>query len=76
MGDADFSRLQAVLVHDVLLGGEHEPDGFVVDRAVFGVGLVVIPNEGFLGGRLFLLLLLRVDVSQKCGGSFLDLRCG
>lgn len=74
MRNANFSRLQAVLVDDVLFGGEHEPYGLVMNGAVFGVGLVIISYESFLGRGLFLLLLFRIDMSQQCGGSFLNLK--
>lgn len=62
--NADFSGLQTVLVHDVLLSGEDEPDGFVVKRCAFFI-LVIVSNQGLLGRILFLFFLLRLDVSQK-----------
>ena len=72
--EADFSRLQAVLVHHVLLGGEDKPHGFIVQRCVLVIGLIVVANQSLLRRRLFLLVLAGLDVSQQCGGSFLDLR--
>lgn len=65
MRDADFSGFQTVLVHDVLLGGKDEPNGFVVKRCVFFI-FVIISNQGLLSRILFLFFLLRLDVSQKC----------
>jgi hypothetical protein len=74
VGDADLPRLQAVLVHDVLLGGEHEPDGFIVEgRIVVGV-VIVVSNEGLLGRCLFLLVLFRFDVPEEGRRSSGDLR--
>lgn len=74
MRDADFAGLQAVLVDNVLLGGEHEPNRLIVDWDVLCVGIFVISDEGLLRRCLLLLLLFGIDVSQKRGGSFLDLR--
>lgn len=65
MGDGDFSGLQTVLVHDVLFGGEDEPNGFVVKRRVLLLILVIIANKCLFGRRLFLFLLLRFDVSYE-----------
>lgn len=65
MGNGDFSGLQTVLVHDVLFGGEDEPDGFVVKRRVLLLVLVIIANQGLLCRRLFLFLLLRFDMSYE-----------
>lgn len=65
MGDGDFSGLQTVLVHDVLFGGEDEPDGFVLKRRVLLLIFVIIANKCLFGRRLFLLLLLRFYVSYE-----------
>ena len=70
--DADFSGLQSVLVDYMLLGGENEPDGFVLGRAVLAIG-VIVANQGLLCASLLLFLLRRLDVLQQRGGSFEDL---
>ena len=57
VGDADFAGLQAVLVHNVLFGGEHKPDGFVVKGRVLVVIFVIISNQSFLCRSLFFFLL-------------------
>lgn len=53
----------------MLLGGENEPDGFALGRAVLVIGIIVA-NKSFLGGSLLLFLLGRLDVLQQRGGSF------
>lgn len=70
--DGYFSGFQTVLVHDVLLGGQDEPDGFVVKRCVFFI-LVIVSNQGLLGRILFLFFLFRFDLSQKGRRSSADL---
>lgn len=55
--DADLSGLQAVLVDNVLLCGEDEPDSLVVDRCLLIIG-VVVTNQSLLSGRLLLLFLV------------------
>jgi hypothetical protein len=71
--DSDLAGLQAVLIHDVLLGGEEQPHGLVVERSVLVIG-VIVTDQGLLGRRLFLLLLGRLDMAQQGGGSFDNLR--
>lgn len=73
VGDANLSGFETVLVHDVLLGGKDEPDGFVVKRCIFFF-FIVVSNQGFLSRIFLLFLLLRFDVSQKCRRSSGDLR--
>lgn len=59
MRDADFARLQAVLVDDVLFRREHEPYGFVVQRGIFGFRVgVIVSDQSFLGRGRFPLGLL------------------
>lgn len=71
MGDGDFAGLQAVLIHDVLLGGENEPDGFVVERSLLIIGvLIVVADQGLLGRGLFLRFLVRLDMAQQRGRGF------
>jgi hypothetical protein len=57
----------------VLLGGEEQPHGLVVEGSVLIIG-VIVANQGLLGRRLFLLLLGGLDMAQQCGGSFDNLR--
>jgi hypothetical protein len=64
MWNTDFAGLQSVLVDNVLLRCEHEPDGFVVQRGIFGVG-VIVANQSLLGRSRFPLALFRFDVFQK-----------
>lgn len=72
MGETDFSRLQAVLVNNVLLACEDKPDGFVVEWRILVIR-VIVANESFLCGVLLLLRLVGLDMAQQRGRSFLDL---
>jgi hypothetical protein len=71
--NADLAGLQAVLVNNVLLGGEDEPDGFVISGGFF-VGVIIISNKSFLGRRFLFLHLLGFNVSQKRRRGFGDLQ--
>lgn len=51
MRDADFARLQTVLVDNVLFRREHEPYGFVVQRGIFGFGVGIIVTDQCLLSR-------------------------
>lgn len=73
MWDGNLARLQAVLIDNVLLGRDHEPDSLVVKWG-FIVGLVVVSNKSLLGRRLLLFHLLRFNVSQKRRRSFGNLQ--
>lgn len=73
MRDADFARLETVLVDDVLFSGEDEPNSLIADGRIF-IGIVIIAYECLFRGRVLLLLLFRIDVSQQRGRSSLDLR--
>ena len=57
MRDADLSGLQAVLVDDVLLCREDEPDSLVVDGGLLVIG-VIVTNQSLLSRRLLLLFLV------------------
>lgn len=74
MRDADFAGLQTVLVHNMFLGGEHEPNRLIADWAVLRVGIIIISDERLFRRRLLRLLLFRGNVSQERGRSSLDLR--
>jgi hypothetical protein len=68
MGDGDLARLEAVLIHDVLLGSEDKPDSFVVERGLIIIRvLVVVADQGLLGRGLFLGVLVRLDMAQQRG---------
>ena len=73
MRDSNLAGLQAVLIHDVLLGGKEQPHSLVVERSVLIIG-VIVADQGLLSRRLFLLLLSRLDMAQQGGGSFDNLR--
>lgn len=72
--NADFSGLQTVLVHNVLLGRQYEPDCLVVERCVFVLVIIVISNQRLLRRGFLLLIALRFNVSQKRRRSFRDLK--
>ena len=64
MWESDLARLQAVLIDDVFLGREDEPNGSVVDGGVLVIR-VIIADQSLLGRRLLRLLLSSFDVLQK-----------
>lgn len=70
----DLAWLQAVLVHDVLLRCENEPDRFVVQRgAFFRVAVVVVTDKSLLRGGFLFLVLFGLDVFEEGGGGAGDL---
>lgn len=56
MRNGNFAGLEAVLVYHMLLGGEDEPDGFVLDSGILNIR-IVIADQSLLGRTLLQFLL-------------------